>query len=137
MFTRLLFACCVALFIAEVAFADCYSVVDRDNKVVFRSTASPLDLSKPLSVAAAERFPGMSVIVSPDSPVCTEVDLMSPGSAARSSNPADLLDAQSTASTVSGSSNQAGTDVPVRGFYRKDGTYVAPYTRAAPGRGRK
>jgi hypothetical protein len=27
-----------------------------------------------------------------------------------------------------------GTDVKVRGYYRKDGTYVRPHTRSAPGR---
>lgn len=28
----------------------------------------------------------------------------------------------------------AGTDVQVRGYYRKDGTYVKPHTRSAPGK---
>jgi micrococcal nuclease len=32
-------------------------------------------------------------------------------------------------------SSGAGKDVPVRGYYRRDGTYVRPHTRSAPGRG--
>lgn len=40
-------------------------------------------------------------------------------------------------STPTYSSNStAGTDVSVRGYYRKDGTYVRPHTRSAPGRKR-
>jgi endonuclease YncB( thermonuclease family) len=35
----------------------------------------------------------------------------------------------------SGPARQAGTDVHVRGYYRRDGTYVRAYTRSAPGRG--
>jgi hypothetical protein len=34
------------------------------------------------------------------------------------------------------SSRTPGTDVHVKGYYRKDGTYVRPHTRSAPGRGR-
>lgn len=33
----------------------------------------------------------------------------------------------------SSSSSTAGTDVHVKGYYRKDGTYVRPHTRSAPG----
>jgi Tetratricopeptide repeat len=47
----------------------------------------------------------------------------------------------STATSGSGSSTTSrsppGTDVHVRGYTRKDGTYVAPHTRSAPGTRRK
>ena len=38
-----------------------------------------------------------------------------------------------TTATSSGSNTTPGTDVHVRGYYRKDGTYVRPHTRSAPG----
>lgn len=44
--------------------------------------------------------------------------------------------AESTRSTSSGygsSRSTPGTDVHVNGYYRKDGTYVRPHTRSAPG----
>ena len=132
--------CCVSASLVSTAFAACYTVYDPANKVILRSTASPIDLSKSLSAATAERFPGHVIVVSSDSTSCTEIDFRVGASGSRSSNPADLLDAPPS-SIVTGSggggSSQAGTDVNVRGYYRKDGTYVAPYTRAAPGRGRK
>lgn len=43
----------------------------------------------------------------------------------------------STAPSSSSSNSAAGTDVQVRGYYRKDGTYVKPHTRSAPGRKKK
>jgi hypothetical protein len=33
----------------------------------------------------------------------------------------------------SSSTSTPGTDVQVKGYYRKDGTYVRPHTRSAPG----
>lgn len=42
----------------------------------------------------------------------------------------------SSGTGYSGYSGTAGTDVHVKGYTRKDGTYVRPHTRAAPGRGR-
>ena len=38
-----------------------------------------------------------------------------------------------TSSGSSSSGSTPGTDVHVRGYYRKDGTYVRPHTRTAPG----
>jgi hypothetical protein len=37
-------------------------------------------------------------------------------------------------SPISSPSHVPGTDVHVKGYYRKDGTYVKPHTRSAPGR---
>ena len=141
----LLATCCVLLVLGNSAFANCYTVYDRENQIVLRSVKSPLDLSKPLSVVIAERFPGGSVVISADSTACTEIDLQASRSGGKTSNVADLLDAPSaivttgfpSVSGVGASNNQAGTDVQVRGYYRKDGSYVPAHTRAAPGRGRK
>ena len=43
----------------------------------------------------------------------------------------------SGSSSASGTSSSAGKDVQVRGYYRKDGTYVRPHTRSAPGTKKK
>jgi len=139
-FNSLLLICCVSTTLASAAFADCYTVYDSANKVILRLTASPIDLSKSLSATTAERFPGHVIVVSSDSASCTEIDFRAGGGGSRYSNPADLLDAPPSSIALGSSgagSMQAGTDVNVRGYYRKDGKYVAPYTRASPGRGRK
>jgi hypothetical protein len=39
-----------------------------------------------------------------------------------------------SAPPYSSSERQPGTEVHVKGYYRKDGTYVRPHTRSAPGR---
>ncbi len=49
----------------------------------------------------------------------------------RMANPVTLL-ASSTPPPTS-----HGVDVSVHAYTRGDGTYVAPYTRSAPGRGRR
>lgn len=42
--------------------------------------------------------------------------------------------APSLPSETTSSSSQAGTEVQVKGYFRKDGTYVRPHTRSAPRR---
>jgi hypothetical protein len=45
--------------------------------------------------------------------------------------------ARSDPPVASGPSSSGGGRVSVKGYTRKDGTYVAPHTRAAPGSGRR
>ena len=55
--------------------------------------------------------------------------------------PKSTPETSSGGSTYSGppstSSSSAGKDVQVKGYYRKDGTYVRPHTRSAPGTKKK
>jgi hypothetical protein len=132
------------------ASAMCYTILDAKGAVVLRSSVPPIDLSKTTSDAMQEKFPGKSLIVTGDSPSCTDIDLLSPRLPLQHAKAADLLDVpefgrpteqtsfDGTSNSVpSGSKRTAGTDVNVRGYYRKDGTYVPAHTRAAPGRGKK
>jgi hypothetical protein len=43
----------------------------------------------------------------------------------------------SSSSSYNSSSSSSGGSVNVKGYYRKNGTYVSPHTRSSPGRGRK
>jgi hypothetical protein len=130
--------------------AMCYTILDAKGAIVLRSSVPPIDLSKTTSDAMQEKFPGKSLIVTDDSPSCTDIDLLSPRSPLQHAKAADLLEVPEfgrsaeqisndgvSNSVPSGSKRTAGTDVNVRGYYRKDGTYVAAHTRAAPGRGKK
>ena len=42
-----------------------------------------------------------------------------------------------SSSSYNSSSSSSGGSVNVKGYYRKNGTYVSPHTRSSPGRGRK
>ncbi len=57
------------------------------------------------------------------------------GYAAQPVPPAPYAGYDGYGGVVGGPSPTAGTDVNVRGHFRSNGTYVAPHTRAAPGRG--
>jgi hypothetical protein len=54
------------------------------------------------------------------------------GQTVTTSNPSSTPNYSSPSSGTS--SSTPGTDVNVKGYYRKDGTYVRPHTRSAPGR---
>jgi hypothetical protein len=130
--------------------AMCYTILDAKGAIVLRSSAPPIDLSKTTSDAMQEKFPGKSLIVTGDSPNCTDIDLLSARLPLQHAKAADVLEvpefgrsAEQTSNdsasygVPNGSKRTAGTDVNVRGYYRKDGTYVTSHTRAAPGRGKK
>jgi hypothetical protein len=142
-----------ALFVSAIAAhtnAACYSILDPKGAIVLRTSVPPIDLSKTTSEAMREKYPGKSLVVTDDSPSCTDIDLLSARLPLQHARATDLLDVpefgryseqtsnDSAANYVSGGSKRtAGADVTVRSYYRKDGTYVAAHTRAAPGRGKK
>jgi hypothetical protein len=55
------------------AAANCYSVYDGQNLLVFQSTVSPIDLSGRISQTMRERFPGTFMVMLPDDSDCREM----------------------------------------------------------------
>ena len=55
------------------AAANCYSVYDGQNRLVFQSTVSPIDLSGRISETMRQRFPGTFLVMLPDDSECREM----------------------------------------------------------------
>lgn len=53
--------------------ANCYSVYDAQNRLVFQSTVTPIDLSGRISETMRQRFPGTFLIMLPDDADCREL----------------------------------------------------------------
>jgi hypothetical protein len=53
--------------------ANCYSVYDAQNRLVFQSTVTPIDLSGRISETMRQTFPGTFLIMLPDDADCREV----------------------------------------------------------------
>ncbi len=127
---------------------NCYTVTSQAGLVLYRSTTPPGDGSKSLSAAVREKFPGSALEISAEAS-CSRSDLPLTASGKSASSAASLLDAPAFTALedesggtdapgyVGGSHRTAGKDVPVRSYYRKDGTFVSAHTRAAPGRGKR
>ena len=138
----------------------CFTVLSPQGRVVHQSTASPLDLSDLISQELQDKYPNHHFVFGEDKQ-CRSVgegDLASSaGTVAQASNEAVIAAMLSRyPSTLSSESynaysqasqswnygfsrsagSQAGTEVNVRGYSRRDGTYVPAHTRAAPGRRR-
>jgi hypothetical protein len=73
-----LIAMAVALTAAAPAWANCFTVFDRSNVIVYRSWITPIDLSGPISAALPARFPGGHLVISNDMTQCTPVEPSSP-----------------------------------------------------------
>jgi hypothetical protein len=72
----------VALLLASAivtpARADCFTVYDRSNFIVYRSSVTPIDLSGPISAALPAKFPGGHLIISNEMMRCTRIEPSSP-----------------------------------------------------------
>lgn len=55
-----------------LAKANCYSIYDGQNRLVFQSTLAPIDLSGHISDAMRARFPGNFLVILPDDADCIE-----------------------------------------------------------------
>lgn len=55
------------------AAANCYSVYDAQNRLVFQSTVTPIDLSGRISQTMRQSFPGTFLIMLPDDADCREM----------------------------------------------------------------
>ena len=81
-----------AILFPVVTFASCFSVVDWGNNLVYQSVVPPIDLSLPVSVGMAQRFPGQFLIIA-DNVRCSEI---------RESPAARLVEMGSPANAASG-----------------------------------
>lgn len=55
------------------ASASCFSIYSRQDKLVYQSTVTPVDLALPLSQGLRPRFPNTSMVMDPNETSCTEV----------------------------------------------------------------
>ncbi|MGE8318474.1 MAG: hypothetical protein ACN6O3_06965 [Comamonas sp.] len=71
-----------ALLAVTAAQASCYTIYDAKNEVIYRDTAPPVDLSRPLSETLPKVAPADSrMVFSPDSAICTaRIDALGAGS---------------------------------------------------------
>ncbi|MEO8248294.1 MAG: hypothetical protein ABI589_02895 [Burkholderiales bacterium] len=68
---------CALFAVPAYAFAGgpCFTVYGADNKVIYRSDESPIDLSRAISVEMAKVYPGGHLVTAIDAPDCNRVDL--------------------------------------------------------------
>jgi hypothetical protein len=64
---------CTLLALPGIAAANCYSMYDGQNRLVFQSTIAPIDLSTRISETMRSRFPGVFLIMIPDDSDCREL----------------------------------------------------------------
>lgn len=57
------------------AMAACYTVYDANNRVVYRGSDAPVDMSLPLREAVAQRYPSGSSLVFDQQALCTRVGI--------------------------------------------------------------
>ncbi len=55
------------------AAANCYSVYDSQNRLVFQSTVTPIDLSGRISETMRKLYPGTFLVMLPDETNCREM----------------------------------------------------------------
>ncbi len=60
------------LALPTLASANCYSIYDGQNRLVFQSTVAPIDLSARISDAMRARFPGSFLVMLPVDADCLE-----------------------------------------------------------------
>lgn len=72
MWTRVLLIS--SFWVAASAQAACYAVYDAKDKLVFRGSDSPVDLSRPIARQVHAIWPGGHLVISAPSPACTPVD---------------------------------------------------------------
>ena len=56
-----------------LAAAGCYSIFSAENRLVYQSTVPPIDLSRRISDAMRDRFPGGFFVMTPDETACREL----------------------------------------------------------------
>jgi hypothetical protein len=63
---------------ASAAQAACFTVVDRANRILYRSEIPPVDLSVPIHQTLPRVFPGSQLVISDETRMCTSIDPASP-----------------------------------------------------------
>jgi hypothetical protein len=111
----------------------CYTVYDRDNRILYQSDRPPVDMSRPLHETLPQRFPGGQLVfdLSAECPVISPVAIGDGGPSTRTSSP--LLTDERTAKaigaphrTVNGVAVIAPSEVQM-----KPGVTVIPATSVA------
>jgi hypothetical protein len=64
--------------LASPAAAECFTVFDSANRIIYRSDATPIDLSGRIGPALQALFPGGQLIISDDDRSCTFISPASP-----------------------------------------------------------
>jgi len=108
------------------AAANCYSVYDGQNRLVFQSTVTPIDLSGRISDTMRQRFPGTYLIMIPDETDCREmrtgpvVTRFSPSVPGAMRSPDEVLTASPLAggTGTGGPINDAGNSIATREVVR-------------------
>jgi hypothetical protein len=85
--------------LATAAEAACFTVVDRANRIVYRSEIPPVDLSAPIHQTLQRVFPNAQLVISDETRLCSYIDPASPvdpmtGAAAAVDTPAQRLPAK-------------------------------------------
>lgn len=105
-----------------VAWANCYSVYDGQNRLAFQSTIAPVDLSTRISDGMRARFPGGHLVMIPDDSDCREYrtgSTLSPrfdagGAKGAEPSPEQMLQASPLLRGTGGSGNDSMTRESVR-----------------------
>jgi hypothetical protein len=63
---------------ASAAYADCYTILDARNRIVYRSEIPPVDLSGPISTSVNAIYRGGQLVISGDNRNCTVIHPSSP-----------------------------------------------------------
>lgn len=71
---KLLIAMLLALVLPTCATAACYTVYDKNDRVLFQDSAAPVDLSRPISEQVRATWPDGNMVMAPDSPQCVAID---------------------------------------------------------------
>ncbi|MDQ6628627.1 MAG: hypothetical protein M3Z29_09305 [Pseudomonadota bacterium] len=64
---------CLGVGVPTAASASCFFVFGGDNQLIYRSTRSPVDLSKQIHDGMRARFPGAHLTMIPDETGCPEM----------------------------------------------------------------
>jgi hypothetical protein len=138
--------------------ASCYLVYDGQDKVIYQGSIPPVDMSLPVSDQIRARFPGGHLVFMTEGVSCSAVEVNArpasgmhgehtagavprepqfPESEARSffsENRPYATDYGRMSAPPGRWAAVAGTDVTVRAYFRRDGSFVPAHTRAAPRR---
>lgn len=155
---RTLLPLLLALAPVGAAASTCYTLLDAAGATVYRGPTAPIDMSRPISDALRDTYPGHHLIFGHDldcpagSPPAYAGHTAAAGPGARASIDAILArypdlgvthhvgsphlgSIPASAARSGARQTRAGTDVHVRAHTRADGTQVRAHTRAAPGTG--
>jgi hypothetical protein len=64
--------------VSSTAWAECYTVYDRANRIVYRDVRTPIDLSGPIGEAMRAWFPGGHLVIGGGPRGCTPIDPQAP-----------------------------------------------------------